>query len=161
MTDRNEPPEPTLGTYLAVLRRRKWWVIAVTLLGLAASLGYSLTQPKVYSATAQLLVQPENAAITNGASQQAITPTDVLTELQLVTSAPVKAAVDRKLGSVPSVSAAEVGQTNVISVTATAANPARAALIANAYASAFVTYQRSATINNLTAAEGQLSQQIT
>src|SRR5664280_2859569 len=104
MTDPYEPPEPTLGTYLAVLRRRKWWVIAVT-------------------------------------------------ELQLVTSAPIKAAVGRKLGSVPSVSAAEVGQTNVIAVTATAANPARAALIANAYANAFVTYQRSAAIDNLTAAD--------
>ena len=84
----------------------------------------------------------------------------MLTELQLVTSAPVKAAVERKLGSVPSVSAAEVGQTNVIAVTATAANPARAASIANAYANAFVTNQRSAAIDNLTAAETQLSRQI-
>src|SRR5664280_1401601 len=160
MTDPYEPPEATLGTYLAVLRRRKWWVIAVTVLGLVASLGYSLSQPKAYSATAQLLVQPESASVASGASQQAITPTDVLTELQLVTSAPIKAAVGRKLGSVPSVSAAEVGQTNVIAVTATAANPARAASIANAYANAFVTYQRSAAIDNLTAAETQLSQQI-
>ena len=43
MTDRNEPPEATLGTYLAVLRRRKWWVISFTVLGLVISLGYSLT----------------------------------------------------------------------------------------------------------------------
>ena len=160
MTDRNEPPEATLGTYLAVLRRRKWWVISFTLLGLVASLGYSLSQPKAYSATAQLLVGQENASVTNGATQQPVSPTDVLTELQLVTSAPVKAAVGRKLGSVPSVSAAEVGQTNVIAVTATAANPARAASIANAYANAFVANQRSAAIDNLTAAETQLSQQI-
>jgi capsular exopolysaccharide synthesis family protein len=160
MTDPNEPPEATFGTYLAVLRRRKWWVISFTLLGLVASLGYSLIQPKAYSATAQLLVKPENASITNGATPQAITPTDVLTELQLVTSAPVKAAVGRKLGSVPSISVAEVGQTNVIAVTGTAANPAHAASIANAYANAFVTYQRSAAIDNLTAAETQLSQQI-
>src|SRR5664280_93896 len=160
MTDPYEPPEPTLGTYLAVLRRRKWWVIAFTVLGLVASLGYSLSQPKAYSASAQLLVQPESASVASSATQQAITPTDVLTELQLVTSAPIKAAVDRKLGSVPSVSAAEVGQTNVIAVTATAANPARAASIANAYATADVTHQRSAAIDNLTAAETQLSQQI-
>jgi uncharacterized protein involved in exopolysaccharide biosynthesis len=61
MTDSYEAPEPTLASYLAVLRRRKWWVIAVTVLGLVASLGYSLVQPKVYSASAQLLVQPGNA----------------------------------------------------------------------------------------------------
>jgi capsular exopolysaccharide synthesis family protein len=160
MTDPYEAPEPTLASYLAVLRRRKWWVIAVIVLGLVASLGYSLTQPKAYSASAQLLFQPDNAVITANGSPEQITPTDVLTELQLVTSAPVKAAVARKLGNVPNVSAAEVGTTNIISVTATAANPARAALIANAYATAFVTYQRSVTISNLAAAETQLSRQI-
>jgi receptor protein-tyrosine kinase len=160
MTDTYEAPEPTLGSYLAVLRRRKWWVVAVTVLGLAASVGYSVTQPKVYSASAQLLLQPENAWVTANGSSQTLTSTDVLTELQLVTSAPVKAAVARHLGSVHNVSAAEVGQTNVISVTATAAKPARAALIANAYATAFITYQRLATITSLTAAETQLTTQI-
>ena len=160
MTDPYEAPEPTLGSYLAVLRRRKRWVIAVTVLGLVGSLGYSLTQSKAYSASAQLLFQPDNAVITANGSPEQITPTDVLTELQLVTSAPVKVAVARKLGNVPNVSAAEVGTTNIISVTATAANPARAALIANAYATAFVTYQRSVTISNLAAAETQLSRQI-
>jgi capsular exopolysaccharide synthesis family protein len=135
-------------------------LIAVIVLGLVASLGYSLTQPKAYSASAQLLFQPDNAVITANGSPEQITPTDVLTELQLVTSAPVKVAVARKLGNVPNVSAAEVGTTNIISVTATAANPARAALIANAYATAFVTYQRSVTISNLAAAETQLSRQI-
>ena len=138
MTDTNQSQPPTFGTYLAVLRRRKWWVVAATLLGLAASLGYSLTQPKAYSASAQLLDQSEG--ITTGGSQQQITPTEVLTELQLVTSAPVKAAVVRKLGSAPSVSVAQVGATNVISVTATAASPRRAAAVANAYAKAFVNY---------------------
>ena len=160
MTDPYEAPNPTLGSYLAVLRRRKWWVIAVTVLGLVVSLGYSLFQPKAYSASTQLLLQPENAWVTGSASEQPITTTDVLTELQLVTSAPVKAAVARQLGRVPNVSAAEVGSTNIISVTATAANPARAALIANAYATAFITYQRSVTISNLTAAETQLSREI-
>jgi capsular exopolysaccharide synthesis family protein len=159
MTDSYEAREPTLGSYLALLRRRKWWVIAVTVLGLVASLGYSLTQPKAYSASAQLLIQAE-AGVTTAGSPQPITSTDVLTELQLMTSAPVKAAVARQLGSAPNVTAAEVGQTNVISVTATAASPAGAALIANAYATAFVTYQRSVTIGNLAAAETQLSRQI-
>jgi capsular exopolysaccharide synthesis family protein len=159
MTDTNESQAPTFGTYLAVLRRRKWWVIAATLLGLAASLGYSLTQPKTYSASAQLLDQ--SAGVTTGGSQQQITPTEVLTELQLVTSAPVKSAVVRKLGSAPSVSVAQVGATNVIAVTATAASPRRAAAVANAYATAFVNYNHAVTFSNLAAAEAQLSQQIT
>lgn len=160
MTDSYEAPEPTLGTYLAVLLRRKWWVVSVTVLGLVLALGYSLSQPKAYSASAQLLVQPVDPGITSGGTTQSVTPTDVLTELQLVTSAPVKAAVAKQLGSIPVVTAAEVGQTNVISVTATAASPTRAADVANAYANAFVTYRRSVTTSNLTAAETQLTQQI-
>jgi len=35
----------TLRTYFMVLRRRKWWVIVLALLGLVASLALSLRQP--------------------------------------------------------------------------------------------------------------------
>ena len=77
-----------------------------------------------------------------------------------MTSAPVKNVVVRQLGSVPGVSAAEVAQTNVIAVTAIAADPAQAALIANTYAKAFVTYQQNVALNGLTAAEAQLRTQI-
>ena len=55
---------PTLRSYLVTLRRRKWWVIAFALLGLAASLALSLRQAKQYSATAQLLVQSTGRAST-------------------------------------------------------------------------------------------------
>ncbi len=67
-------------------------------------------------------------------------------ELLLVTSAPVKSAVTSKLGSAPAVSAAEVAQTNVIAITAIAADPALAARTANTYARAFVTYQQTVAL---------------
>src|SRR4029077_18867409 len=107
--------EPSLRSYLQILRKRRWWVTALTLLGLAVSLALSLTQQKMYSASAQLLVQATggiNLALSS--SQYSVTPTDVQTELQLVTSAQVQNLVRKKLGSPPPVSAAEVGQTNVI-----------------------------------------------
>ena len=47
-----------------------------------------------------------------------------------------------------------------MSVTTSAPSPVRAAAITNAYATAFIKYERSVTINNLTAAETQLNQQI-
>jgi polysaccharide biosynthesis transport protein len=152
--------EPALRSYLIVLRRRKWWVISIALLGLAGSLALSLTQAKQYSATAQLLVQPPGGNLVLNASQTQITSTDVQTELQLVSSAQVEQAVRGKLGSVPPVSAAEVAQTNVIALTAVSASPARAAAIANAYARAFVAYNTKVTVANLTAAEDQLRSQI-
>lgn len=153
--------EPTLRSYLQVLRKRRWWVTAFTLLGLVISLTLSLTQEKLYSASAQLLVQATGGInLALGSSQYSVTPTDVQTELQLVTSAPVQNLVQRQLGSTPPVSAAEVGQTNVIAVTAVDPNPARAALIANTYAKAFISSSTAATINNLAAAENQLNGQI-
>ena len=99
--------EPNLRTYLAVLRRRKWWVATIAILGLAVSLAFSLTGQKQYSATAQLLVQSvgSNLAL-NSSAQSPVTPTDVQTELQLVTSAQVQQSVRKTLGSVPPVSAA-------------------------------------------------------
>jgi polysaccharide biosynthesis transport protein len=153
--------EPTLRGYLHVVRRGRWWVAAFSLLGLAISLFLSLTATKQYAATAQLLVQSVgNVSLGTGAGQAYITPADMQTELQLVTSAQVQSQVRAKLGSAPGVSAAEVGETNVIAVTAVSPDPARAAQVANAYARAFVSWSTATTISNLAAAENQLTSQI-
>ena len=150
---------PSLRTYLIVVRRRKWWLALFALLGLAGSLAISFTEPKEYSATAQLLVQP-TGAVAFGAYQLPVTPTEVQTELQLITSAPVTEAVRQRLGSAPAVSAAQVAQTNVISVSANGRSPSRAAIVANAYAQAFVSYRQSVASSNLATAEGKLQSQI-
>jgi len=154
--------EPTFGAYLLILRRRKWWVASITMLALAASLAFSFTAHKQYSATAQLLVQPSFDLGGLGAEQeQPVTQTDVETELQLVTSAPVQQAVRNRIGSTPAVSASEVGQTNVIAITATSRVPSRASLIANLYATDFVQYRQAVASRSLATAEAQLNSQIT
>jgi succinoglycan biosynthesis transport protein ExoP len=152
--------EPTFRSYLQILLHRKWWVGSIAVLGLATSLAFSLTAHKEYSATAQLLVQPSINTSGLSTAEQPITQTDVETELQLVTSAPVQQAVRNRLGSAPAVSAAEVGQTNVIAVTANSQVPSHAALVANLYASAFVQYQQAVATQQLAAAEAQLRSQI-
>src|SRR5258707_13797983 len=141
--------EPNMRAYLLVLRRRRWWVVALTVLGLAVSLVTSLTEQKQYAATAQLLVQSTGGANpTLGFSQNPVTTTDVQTELQLITSAQVEKQVQAQLGSVPAVSASEVGQTNVIAVTAVSPVSARAAPIAHTYARAVVAARTAATSRN-------------
>jgi len=152
--------EPTFRAYLQILRQRRWWVGSMAVLGLAASLAFSLTAHKQYSATAQLLVQPSVNAGGLGVAQQPVTQTDVETELQLVTSAPVQQAVRGRLKNAPAVSASEVGQTNVMAITATSGVPSRAALVANLYATAFVQYRQAVATRNLAAAEAQLRSQI-
>jgi capsular exopolysaccharide synthesis family protein len=153
--------EPSFRAYLHILRRRKWWVGLAAALGLVASLAFSLTAQNEYSATAQLLVQPSFGASGFGSGQlPPVTQTDVETELQLVTSAPVQQAVSARLKRAPAVSASEVGQTNVIAITATSEMPSQAALIANLYATSFVQYRQSVAEKNLASAEAQLHSQI-
>jgi capsular exopolysaccharide synthesis family protein len=146
---------PTLRSYIALARRRKWWIIGTALLGLTVSLAMSLNQPDQYSSTAQILVEPSGTPTATGALAP-VTPTGVQTDLQLVTSAQVEIAVGKRLGSKPSISASEVAQTDVIAITAISFSPLRAALIANTYAKAFVNYQQQLAINDLATVEAQL-----
>jgi polysaccharide biosynthesis transport protein len=152
--------DPTLHSYALIVRRRKWWVAGLALAGLTVSLALSFAEPSEYTATAQVLVQQasDNGAL--GSTQQTVTPTQVQTILLLVTSTPVRQAVKRMLGSAPTVTATEVAQTDVIAITATNADPAQAARIANKYAEAFVKNQQTVAVNSMTAAEAQLRAQI-
>jgi tyrosine-protein kinase len=153
--------EPSIRGYLHVLRRGRWWVAACSLLGLAIGLTLSLTATKMYSATAQLLVQSTGSIGLTVGAQGSITSAEVQTELQLVNSAQVQSAVRKELGgSAPGVSAAQVGQTNVIALTAVSPDPALAARTANAYASAFVAWSTATALSNLATAEKQLNGQI-
>jgi polysaccharide biosynthesis transport protein len=152
--------EPTLRSYALVVRRRKWWVIGLALAGLAAGLALSFLEHKQYAATAQVLVQSTSQGSAVGTTELPVTQTDVQTMQELVTSAPVTAVVRRKIGSAPPVTASEVGQTNVIAITAVAGTPSRCAVIANAYANALVSYQRTVALSSLAAAESQLNAQI-
>jgi receptor protein-tyrosine kinase len=156
-----EASETNLRTYLQVLRRHINWVIALTLLAVVGAMAYSRIEKKQYSATAELLAQPASGTVPISGTQQTISSTDVLTDLQLIMGAPVKAKAEKGLGFSPEVSASEVGETNVIDLTATANTPGLAAKIANTYARAFVGYQRTNALNALTAAESQIQAQIT
>jgi capsular exopolysaccharide synthesis family protein len=149
-----------LRGYVQVLGRRIHWLLAVTVLCVAVAVSFSSVQSKRYSATSQLLVQPDSGNVPISGTQQTVSPTDVLTELQLVTSAPVEAAATKKLGFAPAVTATQVGQTNVIALTVAAPSPIQAAHEANTYANTFVSYQRTTAIDALASAEQQLQSQI-
>ena len=149
-----------LRTYLQILRRRFLWIIVVTVMSLVVAVAFIGLQKKQYSATAELLVQPTSGVVPIGGTQQTISPTDVLTELQLVTSPPVQAQVARELGYKATVSASESGQTNVVDLSATGPTPNTAAMIANTYARVFVANQRATAVSALTAAEAQYQSQI-
>ena len=54
------PASNSLLDQLRILARRKWIVLAFVVIVPAAALGYSLRQPKLYEASAQVLLQTQN-----------------------------------------------------------------------------------------------------
>lgn len=148
-------------TYLQVVRRRFPWVLAVVVLAVLVSVALGEVQAKKYTASAQLLVQPAGSASSlSSGNQQTISATDMVTELQLLTSSPVWTKATTQLGFQPSISGSEVGQTDVLLVSATASTPALAARVANTYAKDFVAQERTSAINALLQGEKQYQTQI-
>lgn len=157
--DETQARSPELRTYLQILRRRKWMVVLFTVAGIVVALLYSLIQTPKYTARAQILLQPTSTPGNVGA---ALTPTDVETQVQLVTSAPVTAAAAKQLhmATAPPVAATSVANTNVLQIAATSTNAHQAADVANAYAGAFVDYSQAQAVNGLLGTIGQIQAKI-
>jgi capsular exopolysaccharide synthesis family protein len=156
----SEPTEADLRTYFQAIGRRFPWILAVMILCVAVGVAFSAVQKKQYSATAQLLVQPVTGSAFISGNQQTVSATDVLTELKLITNAPVMGQVTKKLGFTPNISVVQAGQTDQISLTATSSTALQAARVANTYATTFAAYERTTALNAINAAEQQLQNQI-
>jgi capsular exopolysaccharide synthesis family protein len=164
--------DQALTEYLEILARRKWWVVAVTVFVVAAALGLSATQVKMYTATAQVLAQttalPSSAAQVN--PTQPISTDQVATYDHLATSSAVTAVVRKKYGitgQVPRAFASVVSTTDLISISATSTQAREAAVIANDYANAFAAYeqgiataQANSLVKSYTYDQDQLSKQL-
>ena len=156
-----DPQQLDLLDYLRVLWRRKWTVALVVILAVGATLGFSYLQTPRYTATAVVLVQPSpTPSGVNPNAPSNVTPDQVQTQIQVLQSAPVRDAVDRKLGSAPPISVSSQSQTDVINVSATSTDPQRAAAVANAYANAAVDFQRTQTVNSILAAGQQIQSKV-
>jgi succinoglycan biosynthesis transport protein ExoP len=151
------PQGKELRDYVLVLRRRKWiLILAVLMVGLSALI-VSLVQTPVYEARARLLLEPDQSPFE---LKTRIDPTMVETEIQILQSEPIKAAVREKLGSAPPLSAFGVGSTAVVELRAESTRPKQAALIANTYADVYIQYRRQQAIDSLLAAGAEISDRI-
>jgi capsular exopolysaccharide synthesis family protein len=127
--------------------------------GLIAAFAYASVAPKSYTAESDLLVTPVSADDPNLMGLPLIRDTsdptaDVLTVAKLVTSPSVAALVASQLGGNPNaleshISATPVTQSQIIAVQATASNPGRAAVLANAFAQQTVQARTSAIHSQL------------
>jgi capsular exopolysaccharide synthesis family protein len=155
-------PELQLRDYLGVLRRRNKTILVATLVVVGAVLAASFVQTPVYQGRAELLYQPaNNQSLFNPNTGQSNDPQRLVqTEIEVLKSQPVRAAVRAKLGVAPSVSASAVSQTDVIAVKAQSTDPKQAAAFANAYANAYIEFRRKQAVDQLVAAGKELGDKV-
>ena len=59
-----EQQQRNLADYLRVLKRRKWAILATTVIVAALTVGFSIREQKVYDASAQVLINRQDLAAT-------------------------------------------------------------------------------------------------
>ena len=157
-----------LRTYLDILARRRWLVIMATVVVAAvAGITSSLRTP-LYRATASVLLRPgDPSEQLSSQTQTAARPSAdadryAAAQIDIIRSKAVaEAAVADVKGATPTallheVSAAQSGSTDVIRISATDPDAARARLVANAFAHAYIENRRQFAVGNLQRAEQEV-----
>lgn len=160
------------SAYARALREHWLLVVGIVVVAVAAAAAYSLTAAKQYKATADVLVTPILAQDdTYVGISSLLRETDqgraVLTAARLLTSPTVAEGVDRRLALgwsrdklLASVSVSPVGQSNIVTVTATAGTPQTAANVANGFADELISERTALFQQQLRTVIRQLRQEL-
>jgi capsular exopolysaccharide synthesis family protein len=168
----DDGPVVDFRAILAIFRRHQWLFVAVATLIMAAVVAYTLTRPRLYTASAAVLVQPQQVNVLKDQDPDTDTSSSQIdTELEIIGSREMSERVvlaeklradpefntpaskagqetDRRQAVIEAVhnrtSVRRSGLTRVIQVSFTAGNPQKAARLANAVAREFILSQTEA-----------------
>jgi tyrosine-protein kinase len=153
-----------LREYLRVVRSRKWTIVLTTAVVLAATAVFTLHQTPIYRATAEVLVQPVQNPL--NLYMPPTTP-DMNTEQQVATS---QAVADEVLKAttlaVPfsqltkNLDVAVVPDTDVLQVSYSSPSSSTAAKMANAFATAYISFRTNQVVDRLKVAGDTVRRQI-
>jgi capsular exopolysaccharide synthesis family protein len=159
-------PALSLQTYLGVLRRKKRLILVISLLTMAFALVPSILEDPTYSSTASVRISAleQEGVFGSDAASDGRTTTDraieLLTEMEIITSAPMRSAVlavlpeDQSDFEDPEVE--QVGFSQVVDIRIVAGDPTTAADVANAYADVFIEQRRNRATEALVAKADEL-----
>lgn len=136
--------------YLAILRRRKFTVVIAVMVVLSSALFLSLRQPKIYKATAILLI---------GSTDDRTLP-DIDTEIRVIESAEVRSIAQKKLPAIGSVSGGPGGSKRIMAVSSSSTSPSVAAKGVTAYVDAYGEYRQAKAQERLQASTEQTQAKI-
>ena len=154
-----------------MLRRRAVIIVLALVIGVVGGLVFAYSQPKSYESTASLLFRPLlldlqvtglPLQIPSGDPQR-----DAATNLALVSLDDVRSRAAARLGPgytpkrlEDDVDISEEGSSNIVSITASAPTPKRAARVANAVAAAFVAFRRAGLRNQVVRAADRVRKEL-
>jgi len=160
------PPEQPIdvGRYANALRRSKVLIAAIVVAVTAIVLLMSLALPKTYSAHATILFDESQSVTTATSTTDAARQLATIQKL-LVTRDVLARSARRLPGETVNslagkISASVDPEANIVTITADAAKPQRAARIANIVAAAFLARERSAELAGIRSAEARLQASI-
>jgi len=151
--DQSEKPSASL---VEIVRRRWWLPIVCAVLGALSAGLITQREQKQYEATAKLLFRVDTSPDLSVQSAIGLTPAaaqidpsaESATNVALVSVGPVADLTAQALGHnetasgvASEISVAEIGQSNVITITATDPSPAFAATLANTFARQFIVFR--------------------
>jgi succinoglycan biosynthesis transport protein ExoP len=152
-----------LRDYLNVIRARKWIIIQAAVIVTLTALVVSLLQPPTYQGQAKILVSQNTGLAIFGTQLGTQGDSGLQTQVQLMQLRPLAESAIRKLnlqttpGAILArLSVSGVGQTNLITLTATDRDPKSAAAIANAMAEAYVQWSRETKRESIKAAADEV-----
>lgn len=157
------PVEPSgLREYALVLWRKKVIVLVVAAIVVVGTLGYCIVTKPTYQGTASVLLEPpisQTLVQANFPTSVTAVP-NVPDGIEVIESANVAHLVDTSVPDAPSVTATQVGTTDVVQVSARSKDPHVAAAAANAYATSYIRYEQQQTISTFTSAQAQLQNKV-
>ena len=151
----NTEDELDIRQYLNILRKRMWLLAAVTVVCVGVAGAYSLSQAKIYQASARVVLSNQQDAVTTSGllSDPNAFEAQVGTQVQVVKSPDVKIAADNMLGEkaaqVIAVSAAGVTNTRILRYRSRANRHSVASEAANAYTKAYLENRAEAAVNSV------------
>jgi Mrp family chromosome partitioning ATPase len=170
MTAQTQPEPQTLSGYLRIIRRRKWAVIQMLLLGPLVALVVSLRQTPLYESSAGVLLSLQPAA--NVTQNGPVTPEDparvVQNQAEVARALPVVRRVVRATGNAFASDAAFLASSHVstadgvdlLTFSVQHRNPQASVRLANEYAQQFVVYLQNFETSSVTRALAQVKRRI-
>src|SRR4051794_11660230 len=159
-------PMGDLRAYVAIVRRRKWSLILVTLIPVAAAAAFSYRQTPMYRSTESVQVKPlDPAALQGGYTYNfgiSMTTEQALAAYPAVADLAHKAAAQSGVTSPDdgSLSTDVPTDTPILDITYSGADPVQARDWAHAYAQGYILYRAQQAIDNYDSAKKSYDDQI-